>query len=272
MPSQAEPAAQAVAATPAAGNRMAPAPATGRGDSTPDATAPAAVAPAEPVAGTRSSSRLQPAVDPTTGAAPAASADTGASPSSVAAVPDREAGKTPFVPTGPTGPGAAAAQAEGVTPGGQAAPDASIPRTGAVALSPAQQDVIDYYGWPQTFSLMFYARDAGAAAVRHETWNYHAAGIAYTFVDGESGGLPTPLPDVPGAVYPDYRPTQFAAGMSVARIFNALPAVETYYQEQMPETGTSTYWVDRLVMGFVDAGLVYVETRPQLPATTGASQ
>jgi hypothetical protein len=132
-------------------------------------------------------------------------------------------------------------------------------------LSYTQRRIVDEYGWPETFALLIYAGEGGDQPVRQETWNYHSSGLSFTFVNGELAGRRTPLPDVPGAAYPDYRPSQFRAGMSFEDVANALPGIEEFAQEQMPDEQMSTYWVPQLVMGFIDNVLAYVETRPQLP-------
>jgi hypothetical protein len=259
------PASPAVVATPVEQIRKAPAtPRRAEAETTSSgahkqASLPAESSAAEPVAGLQSPPMVPPSSVPETTIEKTSPAATSQKPAADLRKEGDSAGQTALT----------AAQTEGMAPTGAPVSTAQIR---VASLSPAQKSVIEYYGWPQTFSLMFYAGDAGGAAVRQETWNYHTAGIAYTFINGASGGHRAPLPDVPGAVYPDYRPIQFAAGMSVTQAFNALPAVVTYYREQMPEAGTATYWVDRLVMGFVDSRLVYVETRPRLPAAAEVAQ
>jgi len=146
------------------------------------------------------------------------------------------------------------------------------PDVDTALLSAGQHGVFEQYGWPQTFSLMFYTAEDGEDVVRQETWNYHAAGLAFTFIEGRLAGRHLPLADVPGASYPAYRPSQFVVGMRLEEVLNAFPAIQEFYQEKLPGEEMSTYWVDRLVMGFVGDVLVYVETRPQLPQAEQAPE
>ena len=78
--------------------------------------------------------------------------------------------------------------AQSPTPEASTVPAAGSPtatsESAAADLSLVQQEVVSQHGWPQTFTLLFYAGDDNGSAVRQETWNYHSAKLSFTFLDG----------------------------------------------------------------------------------------
>jgi hypothetical protein len=132
----------------------------------------------------------------------------------------------------------------------------------ASTLSYLQRRVVTENGWPDTFTLLFYAEHEGSEAiVRHETWRYHAKGKTLTFVTGgllESASAVA----VSGTAVPRYRPDQFQVGMSFEDVARAI-AMTDFVMERMPGEDMVTFWADQIVLGFVDDNLVYVETRPR---------
>ena len=52
-------------------------------------------------------------------------------------------------------------------------------------LSPAQEELLFTYGYPEAFTILFYEEDTiggGFQTVRLEVWDYYTQGIGLTFI------------------------------------------------------------------------------------------
>ncbi|OPY89758.1 MAG: putative periplasmic serine endoprotease DegP-like precursor [Syntrophaceae bacterium PtaU1.Bin231] len=133
------------------------------------------------------------------------------------------------------------------------------------ALSPDQVAVVDETGWPETFKITIYAEQEGSEdTIRDEVWNYHSKGKSFSFRNGVLIVRRTLDPVRGHLVYAPYKPVLFRAGMTPEEVFSCLETDELIKWD-LPEERMEMYWVKQLVLGFIDQGLVFVETRPDDP-------
>ena len=137
-------------------------------------------------------------------------------------------------------------------------------------LSSDQQSVVDDFGYPDIFRLME-VDDLDGRPARYEYWTYFKGSITYSFRDGaflsatdetypEGGVLPTP-----------YRPETFMLGNSADDVVAMLGLEDAgrFAIEGGLVPGGAVVAGDRLLLGFLDERLVYVET---LALTLGGEQ
>lgn len=132
-------------------------------------------------------------------------------------------------------------------------------------LSPAQEEKLFTYGYPEAFTILFYEEEsieAGIQIVRLETWDYYTQGIGLTYINGELSaedpieisaiGILDPLP---------YYPEQFSAFMSLDEVI-AAAGIDTYVEipldKQLLDGGVS-YFANSLTFGLKNDELLYVE-------------
>lgn len=135
------------------------------------------------------------------------------------------------------------------------------------ALTPDQAEVIQTYGAPEAFTILFYTEenaDGALVSFRHESWTYFSSGIELTFVNGRvleetqlsfSGEDILPFP---------YRPEQFRAFMSLNEISAVLDGQEVLEIPVEPEIAQQgrVYYAGQLSFAMANGELVYVETIP----------
>jgi hypothetical protein len=146
---------------------------------------------------------------------------------------------------------------EGVEPGGLTI----SPHT----LSSDQQNVIDRFGYPEAFSILFYEEEQVGGSrvdVRFETWSYYTSAVEYTFVNGNQEAEDSLEVELVGDLHPiPYHPEQFVAYMSLDEVI-ASAGLETYLvlplEKELVEGG-EVYYGDELTFGLKDDELLYVE-------------
>jgi len=133
------------------------------------------------------------------------------------------------------------------------------------SLSSAQEEQLFTYGYPESFTILFYEEEtvgAGILTVRLETWDYYTQGIGLTFINGElteedpigidSIGTLDPLP---------YYPEQFSAFMSLDEVI-AAAGIDTYIEIPLDKNfldGGASYFANGLTFGLKNNELLYIE-------------
>jgi len=133
------------------------------------------------------------------------------------------------------------------------------------ALSPAQEEELFTYGYPEAFTILFYEEEAvggGVSPVRLETWDYYTQGIGLTFINGDLIGEDLIEIDNVGALDPlPYYPEQFSAFMSLEEVI-AAAGIDTYVEipleKEFLEGGVS-YFANSLTFGLKNDELLYIE-------------
>ena len=161
-------------------------------------------------------------------------------------------------PQAGTPPAGAAATA---LPSPTALPLAETPGEGARwTLSAEQQDLVDEFGWPHSFSLL-QMPDAEGTPVRYETWTYHDGETTYIFLDGTYAGW-EPAQHVPQAILATpYFPTQFALGAAPKQVGALLDGGEwapLFASEPLMEDAEILIG-PQLIAGFASGELIYLE-------------
>jgi hypothetical protein len=135
-----------------------------------------------------------------------------------------------------------------------------------VLLSDQQQTVFDDFGWPDAFILVE-MDNLQDEPIRHEIWHYYLAQTSFLFSNGvfisdsevempPAGILPTP-----------YTPDQFPVGVSLEEIQTLMGDVsfKPVKDSELIQEGFQLYAGDKILLGFVDDQLVYVEALAVLP-------
>ena len=128
-------------------------------------------------------------------------------------------------------------------------------------LSSDQQSVVDDFGYPDVFRLME-VDDLDGHPARYEYWTYFKGNVTYLFREGMFlSATDKSYPE--GGVQPvPYRPEQFMLGESAQDVVNRLGLEDVgsfaIGNELLP--GGELVASDRLLLGFLDERLAYVET------------
>jgi hypothetical protein len=127
--------------------------------------------------------------------------------------------------------------------------------------SPDQTDLINQYGLPDSFSILFFEDDFGGTSTRLETWIYSQAGQSFTWINGKLDDQESFQP-VSGEILPaPYHPEQFTAFMSLEELIGST-AIDEFLlvplEKELLEGGEN-YFADRLTFGLKDGALLYVE-------------
>jgi hypothetical protein len=142
------------------------------------------------------------------------------------------------------------------------------------AASSEQQQVIEKFGPPESFTVMIIAEDEETAPERNEVWKYYSLGRSFTFVEGK---LITshPLQAIDSqAALPDYRPWQFTGDMGIGDAVTAFADqefIQLDLDDELIEGGTMAY-SEQLALGFKDGQLVFAESIPLVPGEEGGAQ
>ena len=140
------------------------------------------------------------------------------------------------------------------------------------ALSPAQEEELFSYGYPEAFTILFYEEETvggGITIVRLETWDYYTQGFGLTFINGELiAEDPIEVSDI-GHLDPlPYYPEQFSAFMSLEEVI-AAAGIKTYVEipleKEFLEGGVS-YFANSLTFGLKNNELLYIEALALTPA------
>jgi hypothetical protein len=133
------------------------------------------------------------------------------------------------------------------------------------ALSPAQEEELFSYGYPEAFTILFYEEETvggGFATVRLETWDYYTQGFGLTFINGDLIAEDPIEIDNVGSLDPlPYYPEQFSAFMSLEEVISAA-GIDTYVEipldKEFLEGGVS-YFANSLTFGLKNDELLYIE-------------
>lgn len=142
----------------------------------------------------------------------------------------------------------------------------------ALAVPPEDRrpTVLEEMGAPDTFTIQF--QELEGETIRYETWSYFDFQSRFDFVDGEllwAADLEA-LPD--GSLFPHYyQPDDFHAGMTVDEVRELLGEQELLEIElaEGDIPGGMGFVGDQILLGFDQAGLVYVETLALSPDEAG---
>jgi len=133
------------------------------------------------------------------------------------------------------------------------------------ALSPAQEEELLSYGYPEAFTILFYEEEAvggGVSPVRLETWDYYTQGFGLTFINGELIAEDPIEIDNVGALDPlPYYPEQFSAFMSLEEVI-AAAGIDTYVEVPLEKEfleGGVSYFANSLTFGLKNDELLYIE-------------
>lgn len=131
---------------------------------------------------------------------------------------------------------------------------------GMDALSADQREVVQEFGWPQSFTIAD-VDDSEGVTVRVEVWRYVEDGITYTFSDGRFRNWESLDPVGGTVVEAPYYPVQFTLGRSVEEVHDAIDP-ETW--ESLPGIGSllegvEVYAAAQLSLTFQDDRLVMVD-------------
>lgn len=168
-----------------------------------------------------------------------------------------------------------AAGAGGVTESEEGPPAAAVTdlaaRGGARAavwsLSADQQRIVGSRGYPDSFTILGVdgAPLEPERRYRLETWNYHAAGEAEVFIDGEHLGVTVLEWTAPGSgSSTSLRPEDFAVGMTVRELESRILGSGLVLDVSATSGEYSPAAVEGLQLGFEAGSLVYVDTSPDL--------
>jgi hypothetical protein len=132
-------------------------------------------------------------------------------------------------------------------------------------LSPDQETYLLSYGYPQSFTILFYEEETanqGIQTVRLETWDYYTLGVGLTFINGALTSEDTIAWDSSDPLVPlPYMPEQFSAFMGLEEVI-AAAGLDTYIEvplnKELMQAGT-LYYAESLSFGLQDDQLVYVE-------------
>jgi hypothetical protein len=126
-----------------------------------------------------------------------------------------------------------------------------------VKTSLDQQQVLDSFGYPDTFTLIM------MDGVRHEVWNYYLLQKSFEFLNGEF------LKDRELSFleaefqFPKFKPTQFKEGMSLAEAqFLGDPTAEGEVSSDLLDNAKVYNFWDQVKVGVKDGRILYVETLP----------
>ena len=139
-------------------------------------------------------------------------------------------------------------------------------------LSPAQEEELFSYGYPEAFTILFYEEETvggGVSTVRLETWDYYTQGIGLTFINGDLiAEDPIEIDDV-GTLDPLlYFPEQFEAYMSLEEVI-AAAGIDSYVEIPLDKDfleGGVSYFANSLTFGLKNDELLYIEALALTPA------
>ena len=133
------------------------------------------------------------------------------------------------------------------------------------ALSPAQIQTIQAYGYPDSLSILFYKQsDANNQVqdIRLETWVMMDNDLELTFLNGTLTETEA-IEDPHGPYHPaEYRPELFSANMNLDEVLTAA-GIEKYLVVPLEDEllkDSEIYYAGQLMFGLKDNQLRYIET------------
>lgn len=132
-----------------------------------------------------------------------------------------------------------------------------------VEYSPAQDDLIQEYGYPEGFYILFFQRegiDGNVEEVRYEEWIYYSQKVSVVFENGEQLVLSEiPLETV---LHTPYQPGSFSAFITREQVAASARLDEWLIlpveKELVPDA--DLYYAEGLTFGLQNGHLVYIET------------
>jgi len=138
----------------------------------------------------------------------------------------------------------------------------------AVSLSEQQQKLVDQFGYPNHFILVFgqMVIDNEYQDVRYEAWSYDQLGRRFNFVDGDFAD-DTDISFELEAQYPDLKPSYFAQNMTFEEVKNVIGSEPSISADVLPEIAEDMQIYDfhgQVKVGIAEDKVVYIETFPVL--------
>lgn len=146
----------------------------------------------------------------------------------------------------------------------------------AVKLSSQQQELVDRFGYPNTFILTFgeMAVADEYKPVRFEAWNYDELGRRFYFVDGQFQ-RDVDIDFVENGQYPSLRPSQFPQNTSwkkVQEIIGTSPQTQAEIQPRlMEDTSVYDFW-GQVKVAVNEDKVVYIQTYPVFSGAANESE
>ena len=146
----------------------------------------------------------------------------------------------------------------------------------AVGLSSQQQELVEQFGYPNTFTLIFgeMTVEGEYQPVRFETWNYNDIGRRFYFIDGQFV-KDVDIPFIEKARYPNLRPTWFGKDMTfdqIKKVIGTEPLVSAELIPEIMENGKIYDFWGQVRVGEVDGKIVYLRTYPVVVEETGENE
>ena len=137
------------------------------------------------------------------------------------------------------------------------------PAAQVVEYSPAQADLIQEYGYPEGFYILFFQREGvrgDAEEVRYEQWNYYSQGVSVVFENGEQ--LERSKISLEKVSPTPYHPESFSAFITREQVAASAGLDEWLIlpveKELVPDA--DLYYAEGLTFGMQDGELIYIET------------
>lgn len=133
-----------------------------------------------------------------------------------------------------------------------------IKRFDPVKPSSDQKELINSFGYPDVFSVSM------DSEVRYEIWTYYDAGRSFVFLNGTFVQDQTIEKLSEDFQFPDFRPTQFKAGMTLKQVKKTLgdPTAEADINSELIEGAKIYDYWDQVKIGTKDNQITYVEILP----------
>ncbi len=133
------------------------------------------------------------------------------------------------------------------------------------ALSDEQTATIKKFGYPDTFSLMFFSIDDDTKKIyRREQWRFFKRFEELTFLNGDLVAQADLAPLPKTMKFPHYRPEAFNPNQSIEEIFELLGIMQ-FIKEEITDEFDDTieiYRAPQISIGFSNGFLVSIETVP----------
>lgn len=128
-----------------------------------------------------------------------------------------------------------------------------------VKASSDQKNLIDGFGYPDTFALAMDKKD------RIEVWNYYGLERSFTFNNGVF--INDQIIDSLASfeAYPKWRPTQFKNSLSLEDIngmFETTPTIQADIDPEIIDSSQTYNYSDQVIIGVKDNRVVFVQTLP----------
>lgn len=135
-----------------------------------------------------------------------------------------------------------------------------------VSLSSQQQELVNKFGQPTTFILVFGEEliDDEFKRVRYEIWNYNQYGRRFRFIDGEFKAVEDIRP-IKEAQYPTLRPSMFEEGITledIKKVVKIEPNMMTELDPELIPNAKGYNFAGQLAVGVHEGKVVFIQTYP----------